>query len=161
MKCHLLWEPCICSMIWTNSVEALQSLLKIAKIFLDYYCCYYVFNTVISIFITAHSLENVYPAIMLCKVRHRDWASAENEQLVPHYSARVMTRYFGGFFSLFFDMVVSCCCSMLLFGQFLLHAQFKGNSFPCISTITWQNIQPNIVKEILPLPLHADTKNHP
>lgn len=43
------------------------------------------FNTVISIFVTANSLENVYPAIILCKVRHRDWASAENEKMVLYF----------------------------------------------------------------------------
>lgn len=72
-------------MIWTNSVEALQFLLKVGKNFLQHYCFYHGFITVISIFNTANSLKNVYTAITLHKEWHTDWATAKNEKLVPHY----------------------------------------------------------------------------
>lgn len=148
-------------MIWANCVEALQSLLEVCKNFLQCYCCYYGFNTAISIFNTANSLGNVCIAIILYKVRHTDWVTAENEQLVPCYMWKSHAKIF--FSSLFFGGGFFCCL-MLPFGQFLLHVQFQHNSFPCISRV--QNLTGVIfhlmsLRKISQLFLHPDTKNPP
>lgn len=107
-------------MIWTNSVEALQSLLKVCENFLQCYCCYYGFNTVISIFNTANSLGNAYTAIMLYKVRHTDWVTAENEQLVLCYMCKSHARIF---FNLFFFFGGG--------GVLLFKVSFQPISTPC------------------------------